>query len=151
MVWTTRGLYRRELAIWRGAAFPTQFYLALVTGSPAPTAATVLFSSLTQIAVGNGYANGGYAVARNATDWPSIVENAGAFRVESQLKDIPVTGSGGNIPSDLVGAAYAVLLDDNATVGSREVWQFWPLGGALVVSDGQTLTLDDFKSYARSV
>lgn len=151
MVWTTRGLYRRELAIWRGASFPTQFYLALVTASPAPTTATVLFSSLTQIATGNGYSNGGFAIARNSTDWPSIVENGGSSRVDSQLKDILVTGTGGPIPSDLVGASYAVLLDDNGTVGSREVWQFWPLGSPLVVSSGQTLTLDDFKSSARAV
>lgn len=62
-----------------------------------------------------------------------------------QIKDVSWTASGGSIPSSGSGARYAVLTDDNATVGNREVLAYWDLTSDRTVSDGQTLTLQDLE------
>jgi hypothetical protein len=62
-----------------------------------------------------------------------------------QVKDIVWTASGGTLPSDGNGATYAVITDDNATVASRDVYHYGSLGGARVVSDTQTLTIQNFE------
>ena len=48
--------------------------------------------------------------------------------------EIPISGS---------GARSAVFTDDNVTIGSREVENYWDLVSDRSVSDGQTLTLQD--------
>ena len=72
-----------------------------------------------------------------------LTEDDANDRGLTQAKDIVWTASGGSIPASGDGARYAVLLDDNATVGSREVLAWWDLTSDRSVSDGQTLTLQD--------
>jgi hypothetical protein len=102
-------------------------------------------SDLTQIATGNGYSDGGQSVSRNATDFDVLTEDDTNDKAYVQLKDFAWTASGGPIPSDSSGATYCVLTDDNVTVASRDVYCYGSLGSARVVSDGQTLTLQNFE------
>jgi len=98
---------------------------------------------MTEIAAGNGYTAGGYQLSRNATDWDSLTENDTDNRGEIQIKDLVWTASGGTIPASGNGARWAVLTDDNATQGSREIYAWWDLTSDRSVSDTQTLTLQD--------
>ena len=142
--WTNRGKYDC-LALWARTTAPvtSTFYLALVKSTP--TADTNTMADVTQIATGNGYTDGGLSVSRNATDFDVLTEDDTNDLAYVQLKDFSWTASGGSLPSDSNGATYAVLTDDNATVANRDVFHYGSLGGARVVSSGQTLTLQNFE------
>lgn len=141
--WTNRGKYLILDSYFRNAAEPTNFYVALVTSAAAPTADTNTLSQLTEIANGQGYTTGGYQLARDGTDFDTLTEDDGNDKGIIQIKDIVWTASGGNLPASGNGARYAVLLDDNATVGSRQVIAWWDLTSDRTVSAGQTLTLQN--------
>lgn len=130
---------------FRGATPPTNYYVALVTSAAAPTADTNTLSQLTEIAAGNGYTSGGFQLSRNSTDFDTLTENDTDDRGELQIKDLTFTASGGNLPASGDGARYAVLTDDNATVGSREVYAYWGLGSDRTVSDTQNLVLQNLE------
>lgn len=146
MSWTNRGKNNALAALFRGASLPTNFYLALVTSATAPGADTNVMSDLTQIATGNGYTDGGYQLSLNSTDFDTLTEDDTDDQADILCKDITWTASSGPIPASGNGARYVVMTDDNATVASREVWQYWSLGADRTVSDGQPLTLQDLKS-----
>ncbi len=138
--WTDKGITRAFDIAFRGQNTPSQFHLALVTDATTPTKATNTLSQLTQIATGNGYVNGGPAVARSTSGFDVLTE---ADPTILQLADVVYTASGGSIPGSGDGARYAVLTDDNATVGDREVLAFFDLTSDRVVSNGQTLTIQN--------
>lgn len=140
---TNKGKYKLLGWGYRGETIPTNFYVALVTSAVAPTADINTFGELTEIAAGNGYTTGGYQLALNSTDWDVWTEDDANDRGLIQIKDVVWTASGGSIPDSGDGARYAVLLDDNVTVGSREVYAYWDLTSDRTVSDGQSLTLQD--------
>lgn len=123
----------------------TNYYVALVTSATAPTADINTLSQLTEIAAGNGYTTGGFQLTPGTTDFDSITENDTDDRGEVQIKDVTWTASGGAIPGSGSGARYAVLTDDNGTVGSREVYAYWDLSSDRTVSSGQTLTLQNLE------
>lgn len=141
--WTNRGKYLDLGYVYRGQTLPTNFYMALVTSATAPTADTNVLGDLTQIATGNGYSDGGYQLSPGATDYDTWTEDDTNDRALVQLKDIVWTASGGSIPSSGNGARYAVHTDDNVTVASRQISQFFDLVSDRSVSDGQSLTLQD--------
>lgn len=124
-------------------ARPTNFYVALVTSAAAPTADTNTLSDLTQIATGNGYTDGGYQLTPGSTDFDASAENDVSDYGYIQLKDVSWTASGGSIPTSGDGARYAVITDDNGTVGSRIVIAYWDLTSDRSVSNGQILTLQN--------
>jgi len=138
---TNRGKKLIEDVYFRGATPPSTFYMALVTSAAAPTADTNVLSDLTEIAAGNGYTSGGLAVARNGTDFPTLTEDDTNDLSKVIIKDLVWTAAGGNLPASGSGARYAVLIDDNATVGSRQVIAYFDLASARTISDTQTLTL----------
>lgn len=140
---TNKGKFRILNGFFRNTSVPTNFYVALVTSATAPTADINTLSQLTEIAAGNGYTAGGIQLARNSTDFDALTENDTDDRGELQIKDLVWTASGGSLPASGSGARYAVLTDDNATVGSREVLAFWDLTSDRTVSVGQTLTLQN--------
>lgn len=142
---TNKGKYRLLEWALRNGTRPTYFYIALVTSATAPTADTNTLSQLTEIAAGNGYTTGGYQLTPGATDFDALTENDTDDRGEIQVKDVVWTASGGAIPASGGGARYAVLLDDNGTVGSREVLAYWDLTSDRSVSSGQTLTLQNLE------
>jgi len=141
--WTNKGKYKVLGWSFRAETIPTNFYVALVTSATAPNADINTLSELTEIAAGNGYSSGGYQLSKNSTDWDVWTEDDTNDRGLIQIKDITWTATGGPIPLSGNGARYAVLTDDNATVGSREVYAYWDLVSDRSVSDGQDLTLQD--------
>lgn len=142
MGFTNKGKVNLLKAAFQDVA-PTNWYLALITNAAVPTPDTNTFSELTEIASGNGYTTGGYQLDRNAVDFDTTTEDDSADTGSISLKDIVWTASGGSIPSSGAGATYAVLLDDNPTVASREVWAYMSLGSARSVTNGANLTLQD--------
>lgn len=142
---TNKGKARIFNGFFRNTSVPTNFYIGLATSAAAPTADTNTFSQLTEITAGNGYTTGGYSLSRNSTDFDTLTENDTDDRGEILIKDVVWTASGGAIPGSGSGARYAVLLDDNATVGSREVLAWWDLTSDRSVSSGQTLTLQNLE------
>lgn len=142
---TNRGKKRLFDWVFVAVTMPTNFYVALVTSAVAPTADTNTLSELTEIAAGNGYTSGGFQLTPGATDFDQNTENDTNDRAELQIKDVAWTASGGTIPASGGGARYAVLTDDNVTVGSREVLAWWDLGSDQSVSDGQPLTLQNLE------
>jgi hypothetical protein len=137
--------FKNELLdqVLRRSTLPTNYYVALVTSAVAPAADTNTLSELTEITAGNGYTTGGYQLTPNSTDFDTSTEDDTNDRGFIQLKDITWTASGGSIPASGSGARYAVLTDDNATVGSRKVLLYWDLGADRSVSTGQSLTLQN--------
>ncbi len=129
--------------VFRGTALPTNFYVALVTSATAPTQDINTLGELTEIAAGNGYTTGGISLSKNTTDFDVNTEDDAADRGLVQIKDLVWTASGGPIPASGGGARYAVLTDDNGTIGSREVYGYWDLTSDRTVSNTQTLTLQD--------
>jgi hypothetical protein len=142
---TNKGAYRFLSQLFRGGAIPANLYVALVTSSPAPTADTNTLGQLTEIGAGNGYTSGGYQLTPNSTDFDTLTENDSNDRGEVLLKDIVWTASGGSIPASGNPARYAILTDNNATVGSREVYGYWDLGSNISFASGNTLTRQDFE------
>jgi hypothetical protein len=130
-----------EIALANGTE-PTALYLALVTSAVTPTADTNTKSELTEVANGNGYTTGGISLTRNGTNFP-VVENDTNDRGDIDIPNQVWTASGGTLPASGSGARWAILTDDNATQGSREVWYWWDLTSDRAVSDTQTLTLVD--------
>lgn len=139
---TNKGKYHL-LEPFRGVSRPTNYYLALVTSAVAPGPDTNVLSDLTEIATGNGYSSGGYQLSLNSTDFDVFTEDDTGDQAFIQIKDVPFVASGGPIPSSGSGARYAVLTDDNVTVGSRIVIAYFDLSSDRSVSDGQTLTIRD--------
>lgn len=143
--WTNRGKQAMSDSYFRATGTPTNFYVALLTSATTPDADDNTMADVTQIATGNGYTDGGYSLARNSTDFDSLVENDTNDRAELQIKDVVWTASGGNIPASGDGARWAVLTDDNVTVSAREIIAFWDLTSDRTISDTQTLTLADLE------
>jgi hypothetical protein len=143
--WTNKGKARVLKGFFRNVNVPTSFYLALCTSAITPVPDINTFSELTEIAAGNGYTAGGLQVLRNTVDWDQMIEDDINDIAYIQVKDIVWTASGGPIPASGSGARWAVLLDDNATLGSREVICWWDLVTDRQVSDGQTLTLQNIE------
>lgn len=141
--WTNKGKYKILGWALRGETAPTNFYVALVTSATAPDPDIDTLSQLTEIANGNGYTTGGYQLSKNSTDFDVWTEVDASDYALIQIKDVVWTASGGTIPASGNGARYAVLLDDNGTVGSREVYYYWDLTSDRSVSNGQTLTLQN--------
>lgn len=141
--WTNKGKFRLLGRGYQGVALPTNYYVALVTSAVAPVADTNTKSELTEINSGNGYTTGGISLNKNSTDFDVLTEDDTNDRALIQLKDIVWTAAGGTLPASGSGARYAVLTDDNATQGSREIYHFWDLVSDRTVSDTQTLTLQN--------
>lgn len=141
--WTNKGKFNIVEWAFRKMNIPTNLNLALVTSAVAPNADTNTLGELTQIATGNGYADGGYQLNMNDTDFDSIIEDDTNDRSRIQVKDVAWIATGGSIPASGSGARYAVLTDDNATIANREVLIYWDLESDRTVSDGQTLALQD--------
>lgn len=140
---TNRGKKLLLEEMFRNPTEFTNFYVALCTSATAPTADTNTLSELTQIASGNGYTANGIQLSRNSTDFDTLTEDDTGDLAKILIKDLVWTASGGNLPASGGGARYAVLTDDNATAGSRQILAFWDLGSDRTVSDTQTLTLQD--------
>jgi hypothetical protein len=124
---------------------PANLYVALCTSASTPSPDTNTLGELAEIATGNGYSGGGYQLTTNSTDFDASGEDDASDFGFIQIKDVSWTASGGNLPPSGNGARWAVLTDDNATAGSRQVVAFWDLAADRTVSAGQTITLQDLE------
>lgn len=142
--WTNRGKFAVLGVTFRANSISgSAFAVFLALAADAPTADDNVKTDVSEIATGNGYVAGGINVARNSTDWDVHTEDDGNDRAFIQIKDLVWTASGGSIPASGNGARYALLTDQNGTVGSREIWAFWDLTSDRTISDTQTLTLQN--------
>ena len=139
--WTNRGKKRILEHEYRRTTLPTNYYIALVTSAAAPGPDTNLMSELTEIAAGNGYTSGGYQLTPNATDFDTLTEDDTGDIAEILIKDVEWVATGGPLPASGNGARYAVLLDDNGTIGSREVYHYWSLVSDRSVAEDSPLRL----------
>ena len=140
---TNRGKYM--LLGWPFVAqtIPTNFFMALLTSATSPTADTNLMSDHTQIAIGNGYTDGGYSLTPGGVDFDVWTEDDGNDRGFVQIKDIVWTATGGPLPITGNGARWGVLTKDGAPVSGREIYDYFDLVSDRSVSQDQTLTLQD--------
>ena len=150
-VMTNKGKYKILGWAFRQETIPTDFYMALITSVYEPINVTNVFSQCTEVSLGNGYATGGGTggtgsgvINPDGTDFDVWTEDDTNHWAIVQIKDIVWTASGGTLP-DTDSARYAVLLDDNVTIGSREVYCSGDLVSDRQVSNTQTLTIEDFE------
>jgi hypothetical protein len=143
MLWTNRGKFLLLSWAFPRVAMPTNYYVALVTDAVAPTVDINTLGELTEITDGNGYTEGGYQLTPNNTDFDTTTEDDALDKALCQIKDIAWTAVAGPIPSAGDGARYAVLTDDNATVGSRQVIAAWDLVTARSCTATHSITLQD--------
>ena len=116
---------------------PTNLYVYLVTSATAPTADLNTLSQLTEISETGKE----FSLTLNTTDFDTSVSDSEDDTNDKgvmKIKDCTFAGP-------VTNARYAVLVDDNGTEGSREVYCYWDLGSNRSVSSGQTLTLQDLE------
>lgn len=143
MLWTNRGKFLLLSWAFPRVAMPTNFYVALVTVAVTPTVDINTLSQLTEITAGNGYTTGGYQLTPNSTDFDTTTEDDALDKALCQIKDLVWTAVAGPIPSAGDGARYAVLTDDNGTVGLRQVIAVWDLVTARSCTATHSITLQD--------
>ena len=116
---------------------PSNLYVYLVTSATAPTADLNTLSQLTEISETGKE----FSLSLNTTDFDTSVSDSEDDTNDKgvmKIKDCTFAGP-------VTNARYAVLVDDNGTEGSREVYCYWDLGSNRSVSSGQTLTLQDLE------
>ncbi len=123
------------------------YFVALMTSVALLADTYTTFDTTLEIVpdAGGGYVTGGQGVARDTTDFDSLSVGSDSAHGFIRFKDIAWTASGGNMPASGDGAFYAVLLDDNATVGSRQVYAYWDLTEGRTIGSGAVLTLQDME------
>jgi len=148
MLWTNRGKFLMLDWVFHAEAMPTNFYVALVTDAVAPTVDINTLGELTEIAAGNGYTTGGYQLTPGATDFDVMTEDDTGDKALCQIKDIVWTAAAGPIPDSGDGARYAILTDDNGTIGNRQVIAAWDLVSDRSCTDTHSITLEDCELQA---
>lgn len=141
--WTNRGK-ARILNYWyrREGGLPNLFYLALVTGSITPTAATNVLGDLQEIAVGSGYSAGGVGISPDTESFVTFLEDDGGGLARLGIADYFFLADGGQLPVSGGGARWVVMLDDNATPAQREVLHYWSLESDRIVPAGSRLVIE---------
>ena len=143
--WTNIGKNEILTGYFAASGIPTNFYVALLAAcTTTPNACVNLMSDCVEITAGNGYTSGGCQLTRDTTDFDVRTEDDSASNALIQVKDLAWTATGGNLPASGC-ALYAVLTDDDGTVANRVIYAYWSLTSGRVVSDGQTLTLQDLQ------
>src|SRR3990167_5392856 len=120
-------------------------FIAFVTSAASLSAETTTFDTTTQIVTGNGYADGGLDIDRDTLDWDALAISSATAYGYIRLKGVVWTASGGGLAASGNGAAYAIITDDNATIGSRQVYAWIDLTTARSIGSGATLTLQDIE------
>lgn len=125
----------------------TLFYFALLTSSYAFDVDNDTWTTIStnEIATGNNYNANGKTIAQGSAGWAAAVADDTNDRGYIVAQDIAWSASGGSIPDSGDGARWGVLMDDNATPANRVLFANADLGSDRTVSDGQTLTLQNWE------
>ena len=83
--YTNRGKFLILQGVFRNTGLPTNYFVALATSATTPLSTHTTFSSLTEIAAGNGYTSGGVSLTKNSTDFDVLTEAATTL---IQIKDV---------------------------------------------------------------
>lgn len=106
--------------------------LKLALSNTAPNAATnAVLADITQIAAGNGYSAGGYALSGQ-----SYTETGGTGKLV--ITDLVITASGGS----MAGFRYLVLYNDTPTSPADPLIGYYDYGSTLTLANGESLTVD---------
>lgn len=130
------------------SALPTKFKLALVLAAytPNPDHATWADVSASEIAAGAGYSAGGIDIEASNVGFTADAQDDSGDTGDVTMKDAVYQATGGGtIPVSGLGAAYAVLMDFNATQANGQLIAWFDLGGAKITGTNSTLTLTGFK------
>ena len=127
-----------------------KFFIALATSAVSLSATTLLFDTTTQIPDTAGYLDGGIGIDRNtsgsstAPGWDTLVRDTTSNYGAVKMADVVFTASG-TFPASGGGARYAILTNDDAAVGSRDVLAWFDLTTSRSIELGSTLTLQDIE------
>jgi hypothetical protein len=99
----------------------------------APVATNSLYGdiSATELASGNGYATGGFAVTSQSSS-----QSGGIETVSGTLPNPTMTATGSVGPF-----RYAVLYDSTATTPLKPLIGWWDYGSSVTLTSGQTFTV----------
>ena len=111
----------------------------LIHQAPGPDTNTI--ADVTQIPVGNGYADGGVVVERSAVGFDIVAEDDALDRFYIQLKNLIYTAAGGPLPISGPGARYVLLTTDEVVIANRQIISVFDLESDSSVSDTQPLTI----------
>lgn len=110
--------------------FSTHSFKVALT-NVAPVATDTVLANITQIAAGNGYAAGGFAV-------PNVgIVGSGADAIIDGDK-VTITAAGGS----MAAFRYAVLYNDTAASPADALVGWWDYGSSITLATGESL---DFK------
>jgi hypothetical protein len=137
---TNRGKFKFLQFAFNAVSTPTNYYAALFTAANTPAATSSTRVALTEVAAGNGYTAGGQALAPNTTNFPGITQDDTNNLAKILVINLTWTASGGNLPSNSVGAAWMALC--GGTTSSDDVYAFWNLGASRVVANTQALQVN---------
>jgi len=146
---TNRKRYRMSEIVFRASTPPDGFRLVLCTSGSPPGDDTNTFAELIEIEAGNGYDSGGELLTPGETDFDVLVEDDGTDKAYVQIRDVEWIAAGGPIPVTGGSIRYAVLLDNNVTPASREVWDWWDFGGEISVPEGSGVLLRNLQMDIR--
>ena len=99
-----------------------KFYLT----NEAPLTADAVKADIAEIAAGNGYTAGGYAITVTTSS-----QTGGTYTVAVNV-DQTIAASGGNLPA----ARYAVAYNDTSV--DKKLIGYWDYGSSFTVQDGES-------------
>lgn len=138
---TNRGFKLLLDYVFRAAELPSNLYLALASALTTPSADFNTFGQFSEAPAGNGYTTGGSELSLNSTDFATVTENDVDGYTTLALKNIVWTASGGSIPASGLGARYAPLTTDDATIANREVLGYFDLEANSIATTGLAFTI----------
>ena len=110
--------------------FLTDTYKVYLTNATPNAATHTVKADVAEIAAGNGYTAGGYAVTVDA-----VTQTGGVLDVSTNDATITLTAAGGNIAP----FRYAVLYND--TEAGDAVVSFYDYGSTVTVQEGETFDI----------
>lgn len=105
--------------------------LKILCSNVAPVATNSLKADITEIAAGNGYVAGGFALTIS-----SSAQAAGVYKLV--IADLTFSAAGGA----MAAFRYLVAYNDTPTSPADPLIDWWDYGSAVTLADGEPFTLD---------
>lgn len=139
---TNRGVKLILDYVFSGVALPTNFYAALLTNGTTPTVDISTLGGLSQMAVGNGYTDGGLSLTPGTTDFPTNAEDDTNDYATLALKTL-IWNPSGTFPASGALPQYVALTTDEATVANRQVIAVFDAVVNSPLANGQPLEISN--------